>query len=141
GSQVNATVDVANQNATRLDQMKRAVDVTPDAPKTLRERTVSYQKQINDILNTLRGEFALGSKSDAPPQPIQGRVGTVGGSYFQFLGRPTGMMQEQLSIASELFTSELAKLKKLVETDIPALEKDLEKAGAPYTSGRLPGNR
>jgi len=32
----------------------------------------------------------------------------------------------------------LALLKKLVEVDLPAFEKQLEAAGAPLTPGRLP---
>ena len=41
-------------------------------------------------------------------------------------------------IASELFAVERAKLKALIETDVPAIEKELERLGAPYTPGRLP---
>jgi hypothetical protein len=30
------------------------------------------------------------------------------------------------------------KLRKLIETDLKAIEKQLDAAGAPYTPGRLP---
>ena len=42
------------------------------------------------------------------------------------------------AIADREFTAELAKLRRLVETDLPALEKKLEGFGAPGTPGRLP---
>ena len=136
---VNAAIDVANQNSTKLDQMKRALDLTPNAPKTLRNEAVAYQNRVKAVLNALQGDFTLGSKSDPTPVSIAGRIFGVGGSYSQFLGRPTGLMEEQYAITAELFGAELARLKQLVQTDIPALEKELEKAGAPYTTGRIPG--
>jgi photosystem II stability/assembly factor-like uncharacterized protein len=139
GRQVNAAIDVANLSTTKLDQMKRALDATPNAPKTLREQAAAYHAGVNAVLTALRGDVVLGARSDPDPVSIQGRVGAVIGSYAQYLGTPTGMMEQQYGIASDLFTVELAKLKQLAQSEIPALERELEKAGAPYTAGRLPG--
>jgi hypothetical protein len=53
-------------------------------------------------------------------------------------GRPTRTSQEQYQIASDLLAEEILKLRKLMESDIKALEKQLDSAGAPPTPGRLP---
>jgi hypothetical protein len=45
---------------------------------------------------------------------------------------------EQYQIASDELAAEVPKLRRLIETDIKALEKHLDAAGAPYTPGRLP---
>jgi hypothetical protein len=45
---------------------------------------------------------------------------------------------EQYQIASDDLALEIPKLRKLFETDIKALEKQLDAAGAPPTPGRLP---
>jgi hypothetical protein len=45
---------------------------------------------------------------------------------------------EQYQIASDELAVEIPKLRKLFETDIKALEKQLDAAGAPPTPGRLP---
>ena len=45
---------------------------------------------------------------------------------------------EQYQIASDGLAAEIPKLRKLVEVDIRALEKQLDAAGAPPTPGRLP---
>ena len=42
------------------------------------------------------------------------------------------------TIASDGLAIEIPNLRKLTETDIPALEKQLDAAGAPPTPGRLP---
>ena len=52
--------------------------------------------------------------------------------------KPTGTQKEQYAAAGKEFTAELAKLRQLVETDLPALEKQLDGFGAPWTPGRLP---
>ena len=53
-------------------------------------------------------------------------------------GRPTKTAQEQYQIASDGLAVEIPKLRKLVESDIKALEKQVDAAGAPPTPGRLP---
>jgi len=40
--------------------------------------------------------------------------------------------------AAEEFGQQLARLRKLIEEDLPRLEKDLEAAGAPWIPGHLP---
>jgi hypothetical protein len=45
---------------------------------------------------------------------------------------------EQYQLASDLLAAEIPKLRKLFDTDIKALEKQLDAAGAPPTPGRLP---
>jgi flagellar hook-length control protein FliK len=47
-------------------------------------------------------------------------------------------MIRDLDIAESQFTSQRATLRTLVQETIPKLEAALEKAGAPYTPGRLP---
>ena len=45
---------------------------------------------------------------------------------------------EQYQLVSDQLALEIPKLRKLIETDIRNLEKQLDSAGAPPTPGRLP---
>jgi hypothetical protein len=45
---------------------------------------------------------------------------------------------DNYQIASAELAAEIPKLRNLIETDIRALEKQLDAAGAPATPGRLP---
>jgi esterase/lipase superfamily enzyme len=65
-------------------------------------------------------------------------VNTISGEMALTLGRPTATHEQQYQIASDLFGIERPKLKTLVDVDIPSVEKELERAGAPYTPGRVP---
>ena len=52
--------------------------------------------------------------------------------------RPTRTQVDQYNLTADEFKVQFDKLKVLVETDLPRLEKAAESAGAPWTAGRLP---
>lgn len=132
-------LELANSTNTKLDAMKRALDATPTAPRTVHDQTREVQGKLNAILLELRGDQALGSRSVPTPASISERANGISGEQGRSLSRPTSTHQEQFAIASELFGVELAKLQQLVTRDIPALERELERAGAPWTPGRVIG--
>jgi hypothetical protein len=49
------------------------------------------------------------------------------------LSRPTGTHEQQDQIAVELFGPQRSALRQLVDSDLPPIERELERLGAPYT--------
>jgi hypothetical protein len=135
---VAGALEVANATNTRLDQLKRALDGTPAAPRALHDNTRAAQKRLGAILVALRGDTAIAQRSEGTPESISERVNGIGFELNRTLAPATGTHRHQVEIAKGLFADELAKLKTLVETDIPAIERDAEAAGAPWTAGRIP---
>ena len=135
---VAGALEVANATTTRLDQLKRALDGTPAAPRALHDNVRAAQKRLGAILIAMRGDTAIAQRSEATPESISERVNGIGFELNRTLAPATGTHRHQVEIAKGLFTDELAKLKTLVETDIPAIERDAEAAGAPWTVGRVP---
>jgi len=119
-------------------QIKKALDATPPAPRTLHDQARSLQRRLAAILVELQGDRRLGSRSGPAPVAISERANTISSELNRTLARPTMTHEQQYQIASELFAAERAKLKTLVETEVPAIERELERLGAPYTPGRLP---
>ena len=72
------------------------------------------------------------------PAAISERANSISNELNDSLGRQTQTHEQQLQIASELFVAQRAALKTLVETDVPAIERELDRLGAPYTPGRIP---
>jgi photosystem II stability/assembly factor-like uncharacterized protein len=132
-------LELANTTNTKLDAMKRALDATPSAPRTVHDQTREVQRKLNAILLELRGDQALGSRSVPTPASISERANGISGEQGRSFSRPTKTHEEQFAIASELFGVELAKLQQLVTRDIPVLERELERVGAPWTPGRVVG--
>jgi hypothetical protein len=76
--------------------------------------------------------------NEGVPESIAGHVQNAAAGAQGTTGRPTKTAQEQYQIASDGLAAEIPKLRKLIETDVRNLEKQLDAAGAPPTPGRLP---
>src|SRR5262249_2345840 len=135
---VTGATGVATETATRLDQIRRALDVAPKADERAKARVRELIVTNRDGLRALRGDVVLRGRNENTPVSIAERVGYAGGASRRWLGRPTGTQKEAYAIAGKEFRIELAKLRQLVETDLPALEKTVEGFDAPWTPGRLP---
>jgi photosystem II stability/assembly factor-like uncharacterized protein len=128
----------ATDAKTRLDAARRAIDATPALPLKLREDTLSMEKRLAEINRALRGDAVLRSRDEPTTQSISDRVNSAAATMRLTTGRPTKTALESYQIASDELASEIPKLRRLIETDIRALEKQLDAAGAPPTPGRLP---
>ncbi|MBL8959656.1 MAG: glycosyl hydrolase, partial [Gemmatimonadetes bacterium] len=129
----------ATETSTKLDQIRRALDQAPWAPAALGTRVREQARRLAEIQRALSGDRSLGSRSDAQPSSISERVQSAAGSLGRTLQAPTATSQEQYRIAVELLGVEVGKLRQLMDTDVPALERALDEAGVPYTTGRRIG--
>ena len=135
---ISGALELANSTNVRLDAIKRALDATPAAPRALHDQARALQRRLSAILVELQGDRSLGARGGPVPVAISERANTISSELNRTLARPTTTHDQQFQIASELFVAERAKLKALVESDLPSIERELERLGAPYTPGRLP---
>ena len=129
-------LELAHTTNTSLDAIRKALDATPAAPRALHDQAREVQRRLTTILVALEGDRRLGSRSVPTPIAISERANTISGELTRTLARQTTTHEQQYAIAAELFAVERAKLKTLVETDLPTIETELERLGAPYTPGR-----
>lgn len=135
---VTGATNVANELATRLDSIRRALDQAPRADEAAKTKVRAMIDANRGILRALRGDTVLAARNENVPTSISERAGYAGRASGQSLGKPTGTQKDQYSIAAKEFAGELAKLKQLADEDLPTLEKKLDAFGAPWTPGRLP---
>lgn len=135
---VAGAIETANATSARLDQLKRALDGAPKAPRALHDSVRAIEKRLGAILIALRGDTAIARRSEATADSISDRVNFIGFEQSRTLAPATGTHRRQVEIARGLFAEELTRLKGLVEADIPAIEREAEAAGAPWTAGRIP---
>lgn len=129
-------LELAGSTDAKLSAMKRALDATPSAPRALHDSVRATQKRLEAVLVALRGDQVMSGRSELTPASITERANGISGEQGRSLGRPTNTHREQYRIASELFAAEVTRLQEITSRDIPTLERDLERAGAPYTPGR-----
>jgi len=127
--------DAATAAKTRIGFLKRAADNAPVANQQFINQAKTFDDEINSIINTLRGGR---ENTDIPPPSISQRIGAVADAIRLSSIKPTQTQLDQYNLTESEFRPLLARLRKLVETDLPAFERQLEEAGAPLTPGRLP---
>ncbi len=130
---VNGAGEVAAAAKTRIGLLRRAAQEA-DAVQPANE-LASVDSRIDRILHELRGTRP---NSDIPPPSISNRVNTATQRFRFSTGRPTQTQTEQFNLAAEEFRPVLARLRTIVDDELPKIEKALERAGAPLTPGRLP---
>ena len=132
---VGGAINAAAQTKTRIGFLKRAANEAPVANQNLINQAKQYDDEINDLLNELRGGR---ENTETPPPSIASRVEIVADTIRLSSVAPTNTQIDQYNLSNAEFQPVLARLRKLIETDLPAFEKQLENAGAPLTPGRLP---
>jgi photosystem II stability/assembly factor-like uncharacterized protein len=123
---------LASATQDKLNRMRTALDLAPAAPATLGTQVRAAAQKLTGILIALQGDRSLGEKSDPQPMSISERVNTISGEEGRTLAPPTATHVQQFGLATDLFAAQWAALSALAETDVPALEKALQAAGAPW---------
>ena len=82
------------------------------------------------------GDRIRGRLNESSVPSILGRVGRVAGGHWDTRQAPTTTQTQSIDIAQDAFDKLSVELSTLLTTDLPALEAELEAAGAPWTPGR-----
>jgi hypothetical protein len=85
----------------------------------------------------LRGDNFLRQRQEGAPPSINDRVNNIEGDERFSLYKPSQTDLDDYKIAVEEFGSQLSQLQGLL-TETAAIDKEMEKLGAPWTSGRIP---
>jgi photosystem II stability/assembly factor-like uncharacterized protein len=132
---VGASSSVASEAKTRIGLYKRAAAEAPTDNKKLIDQAEAFDNEIDAIINEIRGGR---ENTEIPPPSILQRIGNVAGTIRLSTIKPTATQLANYELANSEFAPVLARLRKLVEVDLPRFEKELDAAGAPLTPGRLP---
>lgn len=135
---VQGTIRAANDLAKRIDYIKEALHNTPAASNELMNQARAIEDRTAEILRALTGDRSISRRYGNQPPSISSRVNGIIRSHWRSTSAPTQTVREQYKIASGEFEPQLVKLKILIEVDLKNLEKAMEKAGAPWTLGRIP---
>jgi photosystem II stability/assembly factor-like uncharacterized protein len=135
---LSGSLHTADELASRLKEIRAALQQTPVADKQLSAAADSLEQRNRDILRALRGDVEIAKRNDPVPSSIENRVGSIMDGERFSLAKPTQSDVESYGIAAAEFADQLAKLRTLMDVDLVKLEKDMEAAGAPWTPGRVP---
>jgi hypothetical protein len=131
-------IEAAQEAQERLKVAKKAIDDTPAADPQLGAEARRLEQELDTLLVGLRGDRVMAGRNEPTPMSTAERVSAIVASHWSATVAPTGTNRQAYATASEAFEKQLATLRALVETDLRALEGAMEKAGAPWTPGRVP---
>jgi len=130
--------EVVKDAKDRIAKIEVALRDTPAARPELLDQAAAIRTKLFAIGTALSGDHVM-ARRDEPTMPgIAERVQNVVYAQWATTQAPTTTMQDAYGIAADEFTSLLADLRTLVDGDLRRLEDALEKAGAPWTPGRVP---
>lgn len=135
-----AVQGIANELTTRLEQMKHALDLTPNAPADARDRVRKLIAAHRDTVRSLNGDAILRGRNENTPMSLAERVGVASSATRTIVNVPTGTEREQYTIARKGIDEIRQTLRQRLEKDVKELEKLLDNLGAPWTPGRLGGS-
>jgi hypothetical protein len=135
---VRGAIRAANDARDRIAHLRQAVVDTPANTADALADLQRIDERLTTALIALRGDKTLEKRNEPVPPSIRGRVEAIVRDQWRVTSPPTRTQQAQYAHAGEAFTTVLAELTELLESDLPAIEQRLEQAKAPWTPGRIP---
>ena len=137
---MSGTSDYADDLLKRLYSLQNALNAVPGANAQLREKISKVSQQLEDVKLKFNNNSGRPSDEENPPSPVtlNNRLSKMAWAHWGSTGAPTQAQLDAYSILMAEFPPVYDQVKQIGENDLPALEKEVEKLGAPATPGRLP---
>ena len=131
-----AATQAVSQALKRVETLRTALDRSRSAPDGLDAELHAIRQELHAIDEALAGNRARASVEDDGVTTITRRVQVAqAGTAWSTYG-PTPTHRRSLEIAEQEFAQVRDRLNTVLEGRLPAFEKKLEQARAPWTPGR-----
>ncbi len=128
--------EAAKEAANRLKYIKATIENTPTLDPALWQEARALELHLMDLSERINGDPTRRRRSEPAMRGIMARINQIVRGHWSATTGPTQTHRKNYEIAAEEFGEILDDLRQLIETDLPALERKLEEAGAPWTPGR-----
>lgn len=136
-----AATKTADELAAKVEAMRKANKLTAKPDDAADAKLTALADQLRTLKRKLNGDGILAARQENVPDSISDRIRYAAGTHDDAVARPTKTAGESLAIGLAELAEVTAALRAVAEKDIPPLEKALDAAGAPWTPGRLPGEK
>jgi photosystem II stability/assembly factor-like uncharacterized protein len=106
------------------------------APASLRDQARTIELELLDIHQKLAGNEARSFYGDEGPVSIKRRLEVAVMGTFRSTYGPTPTHERMVEIAESEFSGVKDRMQRLSDSDLPALRRELDAAGVPWTPGR-----
>jgi len=130
------TFEALSEGINQVGTMKRIIEQTPALPPALLKDARALELKLIDLREVFTGDPTKSRRNEPAPPGMLGRLETITGGAWTTTAAPTGSHHKNYEIIKTEFTEALAKLRPILETELPAIHDKLEEAGAPWAPGR-----
>jgi len=123
----------------KTDILIYAIKQTPNAPNSLMDNALKIKRETNEILQYLYRDETIAKRNEPIYLTVYDRLNEIAWGMWRTTSSPTQTQRNSYKAASGVFELLLVKIRQLIETDLKNLETEMEKSGAPWTPGRIPG--
>lgn len=135
---VNASGQLVRELSEKARHFKVALKSVTAPADEVKTAISDMEKSVVSIRTALYGDSTLRRLDKGAEPGLLRRINGIISDQWRSTSSPTTTQREAYAIVADEFEPVLAALKKLVEEDVPKIEKALEALGAPYTPGRVP---
>ena len=128
-----------SETTDRVDHLKKATFDTAADTVQLQARLREVAERLQNLGVKLNGDRTLRRRAEPTMPSIRQRLSQVVEGHWTSSSGPTTTHRDNYDIAAREFGPVLEELQRIVETDLPAIENEAERLGAPWTPGRVPG--
>jgi hypothetical protein len=127
-----ASGEAVGEALRRIDFIRKALLDTPEADAAILLKAGELRGKLENFRAALFGDWTrLGRSEPAPPSVLQRLDAQLGATVAL-----TGTHQKGFEKSAEIFSRMLPEMRRVIEVELPALEEEMESAGAPWTPGR-----
>ena len=123
--------------ATKVRYMQRAVLETPGLPVDVSKDLYSLERRLLAVNVQLNGDATLARREFETLPSLRDRINNIIGGLWNTTSAPSTTYLQSYELVAKEFAPLLTELKS-IGGEAGRLENVLEKAGAPYTPGRVP---
>ena len=126
--------------SNKLRFIKAAFLQTPKLPLSVNNDALALEERLRKVGILMNGDQTLASREFETVPGINGKVFSIIGSLWDISSGPTGSMKKTFTETNSELNKVINEVNAITE-EVSKIEMQLEKAGAPYTPGRMPGIR
>ena len=133
---INAASSVLGDTKETLDSIERVVKRSTKLEREMLNQVYALQSKWTDINEKFNGDPTKSRRNESAYPGFNSRLRTMMFGAMGSTEGPTGTHMQQYDIVIQEYEAVADQLTELIETDIPALNKKLDEAGAAWTRGR-----
>jgi hypothetical protein len=138
--EVKGSESLLKEMIKRVENIKYAINVTPDIPVGLINNAESLSRELQRIDLKFNRDSNSPSPEENPPSPLtfNERLNILAYTHNRSTSNITKNERNAYSALVSEFPPVLERIKSIYNVDLKNLESELEKYNAPWTPGRIP---